>query len=116
MNNRPKTEREARLRLCHYFRAAERGAVGKWCAAQIAALKIEDDTQRFGDAWHGGPQGSRRGAAPAEARQTPARNERHDLADSNAASGDEVSVFLRKQHRGHRAICLCNDPKWLATR
>ena len=58
VNNSPKTEREARLRLCHFLRAAERGAVGQWCAAQIAALKIENQPHSFGDAWHGGFNGA----------------------------------------------------------
>ena len=53
VNNSPKTEREACLRLCHFLRAAERGALEQWCAAPIAALRIDDDPRRFGDASHG---------------------------------------------------------------
>ena len=58
VNNSPKTEREARLRLCHYFRAAERGAIEEFRAADTAALKSVNDIRRFGDAWHGGFNGA----------------------------------------------------------
>ena len=39
MNNSPKTEREACLRLCHSLREAERGVIEELRAAEIAALR-----------------------------------------------------------------------------